>query len=90
MYSLFSPFTAPAEMINNITVQRDSDNTALIIEWAPYLTPEGKEVTTAVYNIEYRVLGSDSSANRDTNGTLEVIYDLSNAANYEVNPYNLN
>ena len=77
-------------MVNNITVRRTSDNTALIIEWAPYLTPEGREVTTAVYNIEYRVFGSGNSARREASGTLEVIRDLSNAANYEVNPYNLN
>ena len=73
-------------MVNNITVQRTDDNMNLIIQWEPYLTPEGRLVTTATYNIEYRVFRSGSSVSRDANGTLEVISGLSNAEDYEVKP----
>ena len=58
----------------------------LIIQWEPYLSPEGQTVTMATYNIEYRVVGSDDPLSREANGTLEVIGGLSNAENYEVNP----
>ena len=82
----FSLPLAPTVMVNNITVQRTDDNMNLIIQWEPYKTPEGQLVTTATYNIEYRVFRSGSSVSRDMTGTLEVISGLSNAEDYEVNP----
>ena len=84
-----SLFSAPTEIVSNITVQRTDDSMNLIIQWEPYLSPEGQKVTMAMYNIEYRVVGSDDSLSREANGTLEVIGGLSNAENYEVIPHNL-
>ena len=83
------PFLAPTQMINNITVERNDNNTFLIIQWEPYLTPGGREVPTATYDIEYREVGSGSSVmSRRVYNTPGIIGGLTNAENYEVSPIN--
>ena len=77
--------TAPTGIVDNITVERNDKNTILIVQWDPYLTPDGEDLSLAVYDIEYRESGSDSSAIEVVNGTLGIIRGLSNAQSYEVN-----
>ena len=93
IHLLNSPFSAPTDIVDNITVERNDNNTFLIIQWEPYRASDGNEVPMAMYEIEYRRFGSGDPANKEVirgNRTLGIIGGLSNAANYEVKPNNLN